>query len=422
MLRVPGFRAYLLASALARLAYSALSVLLGITVYQLAHNPMALGWLGLVMAIPAIGLVLFGGHVADRHSRRWIVVATRAAMVLLCLGLAVAAMLPAAAGLRLLYLIAFLTGIVGAFANPATAGLEAQVVPAEHALRGASILASVGQVAGLVGAPLGGLAYDLFGPAITYPALAALYAASMAAVWLGVPQQAAGIASRAPSGMLRNIAEGIRAVFGDQRLVGSMGLDLFAIFFGGVIGLLPLFATDILHVGPAGAGALRAAASAGSVLAMAVAMRHPPRKHAGLALHLAIAGFGVGIIVFGLSTNFILSLAALAFTGACDGVSVVVRQALVRLLAPEHMRGRIAAVRMVFVNSSNELGDFEGGLAASLLGAGPAVVLGGAITILTAGLTAWRAPRLLRLDLGRITQAASLPDPRPVAYNTATAE
>ena len=406
MLRVPGFRAYLVAAALARLGYSALAVLLGITVYQLAHDPLALGWLGLVMAVPAIGLVLIGGHVADRHNRRVIAIIARLSMALLCLGLAGAALLPAAQGLPMLYAIAFLTGVVGAFANPASAGLEAQVVPAALALRGASVLASVGQVAGLIGAPLGGLIYDWAGPEVTYPLLAGLYAVSAGCLLFGVPARPTVAAMGVRPGMLRNIAEGIRMVFSDQLLIGSMALDLFAIFFGGVIGLLPLFATDILGVGSAGAGALRAAASAGSVLAMAVAMRHPPRKYAGLALHLAIAGFGVGIIVFGLSTNFGLSLAAMAFTGACDGVSVVVRQALVRLLAPEHMRGRIAAVRMVFVNSSNELGDFESGMAAALLGAGPAVCLGGVITILTAGLTAWRAPKLLRLDIGRLVPPA----------------
>lgn len=402
MLRLPGFRAYLAAAALGRLAFSAVAVLQGIAVYQLAHDPLALGWMGLAMAIPAIGLVLFGGHVADRYNRRWIVIIARTAMALLTLGMSAIATLPTSEGLTLLYAISFLIGVVGAFANPASAGLEAQVVPPEYALRGASLLASTGQVAGLIGAPLGGLVYDLVGPAITFPLLSGIFTVSAIFLALGVPSRPASMTAGPRPRMLVNIAEGIRAVFADQRLIGSMALDLFAIFFGGVIGLLPLFATDILHVGSAGAGALRAAASAGSVLAMAIAWRYPPRRYAGLALHLAIAGFGVGIIVFGLSTSFILSLAAIFFTGACDGVSVVVRQAIVRLLAPDHMRGRIAAVRMVFVNSSNELGDFESGVAAALIGAGPAVCLGGAVTIATAAITAWRAPELLRLDIGRI--------------------
>ena len=402
MLRVPGFRPFLLAAALARFSTSALAVLLGVTVYQLAHDPLALAWLGLSMATPAIALVLFGGHVADRHNRRIILILARLAMAILCSALAAVAVLAAADALLLLYAVAFLIGCVGAFANPASAGVEAQVVPVEHALRGASVLASTGQVAGLLGAPLGGFGYDLFGPAIIYPMLGLLCALSALALWQGVPARAAAPAGSFRLGMLANIAEGIRAVFADQRLIGSMALDLFAIFFGGVIGLLPLFATDILGVGSAGAGLLRAAASAGTFVAIAITLRHPPRRHAGIALHLAIAGFGLGIIVFGLSTNFALSLAALAFTGACDGVSVVVRQALVRLLAPEHMRGRIAAVRMVFVNSSNELGDVESGIAASLIGAAPAVALGGVITIATAALTAWRAPKLLWLDIGRV--------------------
>jgi MFS family permease len=164
------------------------------------------------------------------------------------------------------------------------------------------------------------------------------------------------------------IVEGIRVVMADQILVGSMAIDLFAVFFGGATALLPIFATDILHVGPTGFGVLRAAMSVGSLLAMLVAVRHPPRARAGLALHLAVAGFGIAIITFALSRNYLLSVFALCMAGAADGVSMVVRQAILRLVAPGPMRGRISAVRSVFISSSNELGEFESGVLAKLVG------------------------------------------------------
>jgi MFS family permease len=173
---------------------------------------------------------------------------------------------------------------------------------------------------------------------------------------------------------LGRIAEGIRYVVSDQILLGAMTLDLFAVFFGGAAALLPVFATDILQVGPTGFGLLRVAISVGSFAAMLIAVRRPPWARAGLALFVSIAGFGVGIIVFAVPQNFVLSFVALAFVGVCDGVSMVIRQVILRLIAPGSMRGRISAVRSVFMNSSNELGDFESGM---LSGAVAAVWIGG---------------------------------------------
>lgn len=228
----------------------------------------------------------------------------------------------------------------------------------------------------------------------------------------GVPERPAPVRV-ATGGAVVAIVRGLRTVFSNQVMVGSMLLDLFAVFFGGANAMLPVFAASILHVGPAGLGLLRAAPAAGGLAAMLFATRHPPRARAGLALHLAVAGFDVSIIVFGLSTSFALSLAALVCAGVCDGVSMVIRQSIMQLIAPDGMRGRIAAVRSVFIISSNELGDFESGVAASLLGAAPAVWLGGMVTLAVVAVTAWRAPGLRRLDLGRIErqQAATTDHP-----------
>ena len=396
LLSRPDFRAFLFARIAPSLATGGLSVVLGFHLYELTHNPLDLGWLGLAEAVPTIGLMLYGGHAADRHSRRWLTVAALTAQAALAGGLALGTV--AGLGPGLILGVAALRGIARAFGEPAITGLQAQVVPAENTMRAVSVLGSAGRAASLAGPALGGLLYAAAGPAWTYGAIGVLYLAGAALLQVGVPDRAPPVHA-STGGVTAAILEGLRYVFSDQVMVGSMLLDLFAVFFGGATALLPIFAADILHVGPAGLGLLRAAGSAGGLAAMLITTRHPPRERAGLALLLAVSGFGVSIIVFGLSTSFALSLAALAFAGACDGVSMVIRQGIMQLMAPDRMRGRIAAVRSVFITSSNELGDFESGVAASLLGAVPAVWLGGVVTLAIVAATAWKAPVLRRLDL-----------------------
>ena len=401
LLRRGDFRAYLLALVLAGTAESALAILLGVTVYQITRDPLMLGWLGLVEAAPAIALVLVGGHVADRLPRRLVVVACRLAMAALTAGVALAATLDEGDFLLVLFVLAFAIGIVRAFKDPATSGLEAQVVPAELAVQAASLLGSTGRAFRLAAPVAGGFLYDAAGAAATYATIAVLLAASGVVLLLFLPHRPAPARHADTGGMMADIGEGLRYVFRHQVLVSSMALDLFAVFFGGMMGLLPMFG-DLLGVGAQGVGLMRAALSAGGLTAMAVAIRFPPRERAGMALLLAVAGFGVAVIGFGLSTNFHLSLALLFVMGACDGVSVVVRHAIVRLAAPERMRGRIASVRMVFLNSSNELGDFESGVAAHFLGPALAVAGGGAVTLAVVVVTAVVAPQLRRLDLGKL--------------------
>lgn len=403
LLRRGDFRGYLVAAILSGVAESALSILLGVTVYQITRDPLMLGWLGLIEAVPAIGLVLVGGHVADRFPRRLVVVGCRAAQAGLAAGIAAAALLAEAQFLWVLFGLAFGVGVVRAFADPAQSGLEAQVVPYAMAVQAGSLLGSTSRAFRLAAPVAGGVLYDLAGPAVTYGVIAGLLAASGVVLLLFVPHRPGATTHAETGGMVANIGEGVRYVFGNQVLVGSMALDLFAVFFGGVAGLLPVFA-DLLGWGAQGVGIMRAAMAGGALLAMLVAVRYPPRARAGLALHLAIAGFGVAIIVFGVSETFVLSVAALFVAGICDGVSVVVRHAILRMVAPEGMRGRIAAVRMVFINSSNELGDFESGVAAHFLGPAMAVWGGGVVTLGVVAVTAVMAPRLRRLNLLELTQ------------------
>jgi MFS family permease len=349
--------------------------------------------------------VLYGGVIADRHSRRPVTLFTRVAYVVLTALLAVGTQAGPATMVWIIYATGFLLGCVAAFATPAVSGLEAEIVPAARALRGASILGSSSQAARLAGPVLGSFLFNFAGPGWTYAAACALFACSGLMVAAFVPDRPAPPRSHG-DGALARIAEGIRIVVADQILLGSMALDLFAMFFGGATALLPVFATDILHVGPIGFGVLRAASAVGSLIAMLVAVRRPPRAHAGLVFHGVIAGFGVAIITFAFSHNFVLSVMALVVAGACDGVSVVIRQAILRLRAPGPVRGRISAVRSVFISSSNELGEFESGMLAGAVGAVPAVWIGGVITLVVVAVTAWRAPQLRRLDLGAMERAA----------------
>jgi MFS family permease len=275
-------RYFLAAAVPAGAAESAFTVLLGLHVYELTHSPLALGWLGLAEAIPAIGLVLPGGHLADRASRRMVVASTRLALGCLALVLAIWSRHGA---VGLLYGVAFLAGGVRAFDDPAATGLEAEILPPGRMLQAVSLVASVSRISSLAGPVLGSLLYAAAGPEITFAAVAGLLVLSAATIRFGIARRPAPPPSGAS--MLAAIGEGLHYAFSRQVIVGSMALDLFAVFFGGVTGLLPVFALDILHIGPAGVGLLRAAPALGALAAMLVTTRHPPRRHAGAALHIA---------------------------------------------------------------------------------------------------------------------------------------
>lgn len=396
-LRVPEFRYWLAATAFATLASRALAVAIGYQIYELARDPLALGVLGLVQAIPAIGLSLFGGHVADRYDRRTIVLVTRAISVLAALAFALISFNTSLLGVTALYAVVFIAGIARGFADPAASAFEAQVVPRDLYLNATTWGGSVWEVTAIVGPALGGFVYAWFGVTSTYLFIAGLYA--LAWLCMALIQAKPMPPAAEHESIWQSIAIGVRYVFRQQVLVGSMALDLFAVLFGGAVALLPIFASDILRVGPSGLGLLIAAPSVGALLSMLWATRHPPLKNAGKIILGAVAGFGISIIVFALSKNFYLSLLALAASGMFDGISVIIRETILRLYSPEMLRGRIAAVNWVFIGSSNEIGAFESGIAASWLGTIPSVWAGGIITLLVVAATASLLPQLRTLNL-----------------------
>jgi MFS family permease len=396
--RSSDFRSLFAGAFCSTLASRALAVVLGYEVYELTGNPLALGILGLIEAIPALSLALYGGHIADRHDRRRILRITLAALIVAACALsALGASDVGKARLTLLYGVVFIAGIARGFAEPAAAALEAQVVPWEILINSSTLMASCWMTAAVVGPLAGGLAYQQLGPSNTYLGVAVLYGLS----WIAVTRITPRPRPAPPEGesVWQSVAAGVRYVLGDQILLGSMSLDLFAVLFGGAIALLPVFAHDILKVDASGLGMLNAAPTAGALVTMLWASRRPPVRHAGRNLFLAVAGFGVSMIVFALSRTFWLSIVALAFSGAFDGVSVVIRRAINRLFSPDRLRGRIASVSMIFIGSSNELGAFESGVTAAWLGTVRSVWIGGILTLVVVATAALRAPKLRRLSL-----------------------
>ncbi|MFA6600210.1 MAG: MFS transporter, partial [Candidatus Omnitrophota bacterium] len=335
-------------------ASRALAVVIGFQIYQLTHNPLSLGWLGLVEAIPAISLVFIGGYVADHYDRRKIILITRAASFLCAVMLVYLSWRAGTATLAGLYTVIFLAGVARGFADPANTAFEAQIVPKPLTVNAASWISSTWITCAVLGPAVIGFIFDSWGAVGSYLVIAACFLISWLLTHGILPKPQEIPARREP--MLKAMVQGWKFVFSNQPLLGAMALDLFAVLFGGAIILLPIFAEDILHVGARGLGLLNAAPSMGALIITLVATRHPPIARAGRNLFWAVAGFGVSILIFAFSRNFWLSMAMLFLSGVFDGFNVVIRRSMVRLLSPDHLRGRIAAANWVFICASNELG------------------------------------------------------------------
>jgi MFS family permease len=394
VLRLPEYRAYLAVVGAVSLATQIQSAVLGWQVYELTGDPLSLGLMGLGEALPFLSLTLVGGWAADRWDRR------RLVLFALALVAASAASLLAVsvAGPRSavpLYAAQALAGMGRAFFRPASWALGTELVPRESYHNAATWRSTVFHAATVLGPAAGGALIALGGPRIAYGVVVGLLGIGIAAV--------AAMAARprpAPSGgrLIPELLDGVRFVFREQLLLGAMSLDMFAVLFGGATALLPVFARDVLGVDEIGFGLLRAAPAAGSIAMSLWLTRFGHFRRAGRALLSAVALFGLSWIAFALSRSFALSLAILALGGALDNVSVVLRSTLIQTFTPQDKMGRVAAVNGFFIGSSNELGAFESGVAARLVGVVPSVLLGGALTLATVGIVAWRAPRLRRLE------------------------
>ena len=368
-------------------------VAIGWQVYAVRSNPLDLGLVGLAMFIPLPLLALPAGHLADRFPRRTLLAIATVIDVAVILGLL--AVTRAGAGQTWpFFLLAFGTGVASALGAPASRALTPSLVPREILVRALALRSVVFQASVIVGPAIGGLLFALHSE-LVYGVAAVLSLVSLAGILL-LRAGRDSVGGSSPD--LASVLGGVRLVRRTPVLFGAISLDLFAVLFGGAVALLPVFAKDILEVGPAGLGLLRAAPAVGALCAALVLTRRPVRRHAGHKLLTAVGVYGLTIVVFGLSQVMWLSLLALAVGGGLDMVSVVLRQTILPLTTPDELLGRVNAVEMVFVSASNELGAFESGVAAALLGAVPAVVIGGALTVAIA--LSWTRffPALARVD------------------------
>jgi MFS family permease len=369
------------------------SIAIGWQIYAITRRPLDLAWSGLAQFLPAAGLSLVTGHTADRFDRRRILVVCQAAMACLSLALfAVARGQPT--GVAPIYVVLVGVGVARAFLGPANQSLLPSLVPVEHFGNAVAWSSSLWQTAMVVGPALGGVVYAASGAAAVY---ATASFCAMGALGLVLSMQATPQRERLAS-TRSTVLAGVRYVWKNPIVLGAISLDLFAVLLGGATALLPVYARDILHLGPRALGVLRSAPAAGAALTGVALAVWPIERRAGAKMFACVALFGAATIVFGLSRSLGLSLAALFLAGAADMVSVFVRSALVQLATPDAMRGRVSAVNMVFIGASNELGEFESGVTAQWFGAVPAVVLGGVGTLVIVALWVWKFPELRRVN------------------------
>jgi hypothetical protein len=394
-LRDREFVAYFAARQGGQLGYSIETVAIGWQIYGLRHNPLDIGLVGLVLFLPALLLAIPAGMIADRFDRRLVCVTCTVGEViaeLVFVGLVLAGSRSLAVNLAAVALI----GIAHSIGDPSERAILAGIVHSDRFIRAQSMTTSVRAVVTVAGPSLGGVLIAL-GVPYAFLAAAAAYGLAGLAFWALTPRATVD-GTLEPGAAL----EGIRFIAAHPVILGAISLDLFAVLFGGATALLPVYATQILHVGPIGFGALRSAPALGAALVAAYLARRPIARHAGPLLMGCVAGFGVSTIVFAFSRSFVLSLVALAATGGFDVVSVVIRNTLVQLDTPNAMRGRVSAIENIFIGASNQLGAFESGALAALVGAVRSVAIGGIGTLVVIALWAVLFPALRSYDrLGR---------------------
>jgi len=398
-LRYTIFRRFLLSRLLITFGTQMTYTVLGWIIYEATGDPLSLGMAGLAEIIPFLSVVWFAGPMADRYNRKWLLVGAGS---LIFLSVLLAGLFLSGFGtgiVMICYTLIVMIGFGRGFYGPASQAMVPGLVPSEVFTNATTWNTGVFHVSSVAGPALGGLIYAFAGRNWVWLSILILLGVSVLLMF-SLPYRNPGTSLlREP--FFRQIKSGIRFVFHEPVIIGSLSLDLFAVLFGGAVALLPVFAKDILHCGPEGLGFLRAAPAAGALSMAWILVLRPPGKSAGKILLISVAGFGFCMSVFAFSQSVILSAAVLFISGALDNVSVVIRQTVVQMKTPEEMRGRVAAVNSVFISLSNEIGAFESGLAAQFFGLVPSVALGGFITIIVVCITAFRMPALRRLDLTR---------------------
>ena len=383
------------------LSYQIMAVVVGWHIYEITHDTLSLGLIGLAEVIPYFASALFAGHAVDHfYSRRLFGVLAAALLFINAFTLTALSLgwLGGNATLWIYGSIAF-TGLARAFIAPSYNTLFAIILPRKQFARAAGIGTTAFQTGLVLGPAIGGFLVGFASKTVAYGVASMLcFGAALAMLSLKIEEPKK--ASSTP--IIASIRQGLGFVFSSQIILGAMSLDMFAILFGGAVAMLPAFIHDVYHMGPESLGMLRAAPAAGAIAAGIWITRHPINLHAGRWLLSAVAGFGLCIIGFGLSTSFWMAAILLLLSGICDGVSVVLRQTIMQLATPDSMRGRVSAINGIFIGSSNELGAFESGTAARLMGLIPSVIFGGIMTLSVVGITSRFAPKLRKLELHQL--------------------
>ena len=402
-LRYKEFNIFLLLRFAMVFAWSMQFIIIEWQVYSLTKNPLSLGIIGLMEVIPAISMALFAGHIVDQKEKKGLLFKCILGFSVISFGLFLLTWPPVVSDvstqtiLYSIYFLVFLGGLVRAFLGPTIFSLLALIVPKKEYANAATWSSSVWQISSVLGPAVAGFSITWIG--VHWSMCFVLACSIFALIALSQIATKPILNPKIGEPIMDSLKEGVKFVFNNKTILGALSLDMIAVLFGGAVALLPVFAQDILKVGPEGFGVLRAAPAVGSFLILIVSAYIPFNKNAGMKLLSAIFAFGICIIVFGLSSVFWLSVSALFLSGIFDGISVVIRQTILQLKTPDHMRGRVSAVNSIFVGSSNELGAFESGLTAKLMGTVTAVVFGGSMTLLTVFITGVVSPTFRKLDL-----------------------
>ncbi len=392
--RIPIYRRYFAGHLFSAIGLQMQMTAIGWEIYERTHRDLSVGLVGLAQFLPALALFLWAGHVADRYPRR--IVGSCAAIAIGVMSLALATVSWTQTDHRWIYVCLMLTGAARAFLQPAKSSLLPQVVPAECFANAVTWNTTAFQIAAVSGPALAGyLVAYLHSTTLVY-VLDALAQLGLAVVLLSMPRAQLSAAARSES--WHDIAAGVQFLWRKPILLGAIGLDMFAVLFGGAVAMLPAYAKDILRVGEVGFGWLNSAPAVGALLMAAIMAHLPPMRRAGWVLLASVVGFGVATIIFGLTASYPLALVMLGLTGAFDNISVVIRHTLLQTQTPNALRGRVSSVNSIFIGASNELGRFESGLVADWLGPVFSVVSGGVGTLMVVFLAGWKFPDLRNLQ------------------------
>ncbi len=408
-LRYKEFNIFLLVRFALVFAWSMQFIIIEWEVYSITKNPLSLGIIGLMEVIPAVSMALFAGHIVDQKEKKGLLIKCIIGFTIISTGLFLLTW-PETAGhissnyiLYGIYFMVFLGGIVRAFIGPTVFSLIALIVPKKVYPNAATWSSSTWQMAAVLGPALAGFSIHWIG--VHWSMCLIVGFSFVALIGLLKISKKPILNPKIGEPVMQSLKEGVKFVFQSKAILGAITLDMIAVLFGGAIALLPIYAQDILNVGSEGFGILRAAPAIGAFITMLITAYIPLSKNAGMKLLVAIFGFGVCIIVFGFSTIFWVSVLALFFSGVFDGISMVIRQTILQLKTPDHMRGRVASVNSMFVGSSNELGAFESGITAKLMGTVTAVVFGGTMTVVTVLIKGISSPSFRKLDLRKDLEA-----------------